>query len=146
MNPLVGSKVLWLIPLEEILDDILPATELCRLYHFTPKKLVESLVHEWFRYRLGQGPYQLNQIFKVNSSTAIEEVKQLFMRDEDILLHDLSFKDSSSTDVEYMIEYTGHAVFEAVARYVTSFGVPIDDVRHMEIAGWCHKNLVVRFP
>lgn len=141
MNPLVGNQVLWLIPLEDILIDIEPASALCRTFHFTPKKLVESLVHEWFRFKLGQGPYQLDNIFRMSSNAAIEEIKGLFLLGEDAAI-----RPHDSRAAEELIDLTGHAVFSAVAQYVMSFGLPIEDITRMEIAGWCHKNLVVRFP
>ena len=140
MNPLVGERAMWVIPLESILDDVEPANSLCRTFHFTPRKLVEGLVHEWFRYRLGTGPYQLHQIFRLNGQTAIEQIKELFLLDEDLIV-----RPRQVDDIEQIIDSVGHAVFNAIAHYVESFGVPIDEIERMDIVGWAYKSLVVRF-
>lgn len=136
----LGESVLWLIPLEDVIDHIEPAQGICRTFHFTPKKLIEALVHEWFKMRLEIGPYQLKHLFQINRAMALEQIKNAFIQAEDLIIQRLE-----AENVERVITLTGHEVFNAVSHYVQSFGVPIEEINRMEILGWCYKCLVVKF-
>lgn len=150
MTPMIGDGTLWVIPLEEVIDNIEPAKDLCKLFHFTPKKLVEGLVHEWFRFHFKSGPYQLNQVFCYNRKDLLEHVKSAYLIPEDVLMYRFVPTDVSSfqhvlEDAETIIDATGHAVFNALTNYVDQLGVPTDALTRVDIVGWAYKSLVVRF-
>lgn len=127
------------IPLQVVVHDVQPAESLCRQFHFSPKKLIEAFVHEWFRYQRRSGPYQLDNVFYVSHAMVIDFLKPTFLLPVDCIVNAPDVE-----DVEAIIDRIGYQVMHVMRDFTDTLGIPTDTVKALEIVGWCNECLLVR--